>query len=192
VNEFDADQIEKFVVKDQKAINCSTITYGCDVFDNVGMHMCDAIKFTVVNEGPTNQTEDPVVIDTSSYDLKLNVLDPISSCCACKNHPYVYSMRLTDINEDGKMDVTVWSTGSKLRIYKMVDWSTGDYNTSSGYNGTFSLDHVLQPVLTVNDGATTAQSKYLTSTTVKYCNMYKINSGGMEFFALSPASFLFW
>ena len=95
-----------------------------------------------------------------------------------------YSMRLTDINNDGTMDVTFWTTGSELRIFEMSAWSDGSYNEntysgpSTGQDPQYSLGNTLRPVFTKNEGADTAQAKYTLSTTPQYCNMYDSNTGG--------------
>ena len=187
-NTFNSDDIKKYFVKDNNAINCTDITYGCDVYEGAGLHMCESSKnIIVVDEGPTNETETNIVVDqTYKFDFSSssssNDLDPENDCCACLDLPFVYSMRLTDINEDGMMDVTFWTTGSRLRIFEMTDWSDGTYKTSS-YSGASSsegyhLSDTLRPVFTKNEGADNAQSKYTLSTTAQYCNMYDSNTGG--------------
>ena len=92
-----------------------------------------------------------------------------------------YSMRLTDINNDGTMDVTFWTTGSELRIFQITDWSNGSYDATA-YSGTsddrYNLGNTLRPVFTKNEGDKKAQAKYTLSTTPQYCNMYDSNTGG--------------
>jgi hypothetical protein len=183
VHTFTSQDITKYFVEDNEAINCSEITYGCDVFEGVGVHMCGnaSQNIIVVDEGPTNVTETPVdILNDYVIDYSGN-FNPADDCCACLGLPFVYSMRLTDINNDGTMDVTFWTTGSELRIFQITDWSNGSYDATA-YSGTsddrYNLGNTLRPVFTKNEGDKKAQAKYTLSTTPQYCNMYDSNTGG--------------
>ena len=69
VHTFDSDDITKYFVEDNNAINCSSITYGCDVFEGVGVRGVRALVFEFSSQSslnyPSNTTSITVLLTSS-------------------------------------------------------------------------------------------------------------------------------